>query len=109
MILKLAHFLTSEKVSLPIIKSLHSCFYFQLFFYNIFSKILTPVLLALEVLVLVVAEPVVRVPLFEGVSVHRVGGDVAIQNRLLLHLILTHQNKSNKLAGLNPISNFFPP
>ena len=47
---------------------------------------LAAVLLALEVLVLVVAEPVVGVPLLEGVAVHRVSRDVAVQDRLLLNL-----------------------
>lgn len=47
----------------------------------------SPVLLALEVLVLIVAEPVVRVPLLEGVSVHRVRGDVVVQDWLLLNLL----------------------
>ena len=45
-----------------------------------------PVLLALEVLVLIVARPVVSAPLLEGVSVHWVGGDVPVQDGLLLHL-----------------------
>ena len=45
-----------------------------------------PVPLALEELVLVVPRPVVGVPLLEGVAVHGVGRDVAIQDRLLLNL-----------------------
>ena len=58
---------------------------------NIVSPCMVPahlaaVLLALEVLVLVVAEPVVGVPLLEGVAVHRVSRDVAVQDGLLLNL-----------------------
>ena len=59
---------------------------------------LAAVLLALEVLVLVVAEPVVRVPLFEGVSVHRVGGDVAVKDWLLFYLVIIYKSFSQKLS-----------
>ena len=58
------------------------------------SPHLAAVLLALEVLVLVVAEPVVGVPLLEGVAVHGVGGDVAVQDGLLLHLGPSPDNSS---------------
>ena len=51
---------------------------------------LAPVLLALEELVLIVSEPVVGVPLLEGVSVHWVGGDVAVKDRLLFYLHINH-------------------
>ena len=46
-----------------------------------------PVLLALEILVLIVSEPVVSVPFLECVSVHWMSGDVVIKDGLLLDLI----------------------
>ena len=53
---------------------------------------LAPVLLALEVLVLIVTEPVVSVPLLEGVSVHRVGGDVAVKDWLFFYLVIIYKS-----------------
>ena len=58
---------------------------------------LAPVLLALEVLVLIVTEPVVSVPLLEGVSVHRVGWDVAVKDGLFFYLLKIYEWKRASL------------
>ena len=58
---------------------------------------LTPVLFALEELVLVVTEPVVSVPLLEGVSVHWVGRDVAVKDRLFFDLLKIYEWKRASL------------
>ena len=61
---------------------------------------LAPVLLALEELVLIVTKPVISVPLLEGVSVHRVGGDVAVKDRLFFYLNINHSYLKELLSKL---------